>query len=108
MASEKGSFVLRDVGAGAGAEDSDFCLYVLDVVLARLEINLERSGQDNLLGQAALGQRVLTSLMATMSPVAFSMPLYTTPKLPPVCLLSATVAQIGDRSHSRPSSSKTW
>ena len=41
MASEKGPSILSDVRAGAGAEDSDFCLYVLDVVLARLEINLE-------------------------------------------------------------------
>ena len=91
MAAQEACLVLGDVGTRTCAEDGDFLLNFLNVIVAGLEVDLEEravslgrvgddNGDDN--GEGA-GQLWPTCLTATVSPVAFSMALYTTPKLPP-------------------------
>lgn len=40
MAAEEAALVLGHKGARAGAEDGDLALYLLDVIVARLEVDL--------------------------------------------------------------------
>ena len=80
MSAHEARSVLGDVGARAGRQNRDLLLYLLDVVFAGLEVDL--TGLETVIGQSATVIR--TCLTATTSPVAFSIALYTTPKLPPV------------------------
>lgn len=87
MAPKKTRFVLRHIGTRASRQNGDLLLNLLDVVFARFKINLSwRATSQLFAAQEAVangigGQR--TCLMATISPVSFSMALYTIPKLPP-------------------------
>lgn len=81
MTSEKRALILGHKRAGAGAEDGYFGLNVLNIIIVGFEIDLQVVELES--GCIIGGRNKLTCLMATVSPVAFSIPLYTTPKLPP-------------------------
>jgi hypothetical protein len=81
VAAQKTFFVLSHEGAGACAKHRNLLLNLLYVIFARLEVNLWCVSQGY-----SVELKVLTCLIATISPVALSMALYTTPKLPPGCI----------------------
>lgn len=95
MSSKKTSLVLRDEWTGAGGKNRDLLLDFLNIIFAGLEIDLERPK----VVKRTIGQRkrpvTRTCLIATISPVALSMALYTVPKLPPVACWSAVIGAMG-------------
>lgn len=87
MSPQKAGLVLRHVLAGAGSQHRDLLLDFLDVIFARFEVDLVR----RVVALARVSRffsrqpecSLRTCLTATISPVAFSIALYTVPKLPP-------------------------
>lgn len=83
MASQERTLVLGHVGAGAGAEDSNLGLNVLNIIIAGLKINLRNTVslvhrplcEWNKGYQKRRYGTGLTCLMATVSPVILSIPL---------------------------------
>lgn len=75
MASQEAAFVLCNEWACTGAEDGDFSLDILDIVVVGLEVNLKTRLVSCRCGSAVAVPSNLTCLMATVSPVALSMPL---------------------------------
>jgi len=112
MAAQEARFILCNVGARARRQDRNLLLDLLDIIIARFEIDLRETHPVSIdICRGRLKTTHHTCLIATISPVVLSIALYTVPKLPPVKRFNQhdqCFSNIPQPANSLPSSSIIW